>query len=336
MKQIIIEGDEGGLERLTLQEVNEPGGPGPGEIKVRIRASSLNFHDYSVAKGMISTESGRIPMSDGAGEVVEVGEGVSEFCQGDHVVSGFFPDWLRGGPSVGDFSRTPGDGIDGYARETVVTPAHWFTRAPANWSHAESATITTAGLTAWRALVVESALKPGDTVLLLGTGGVSIYALQIAKAMGAKVAITSSGDEKLEKAKALGADFTVNYKADPDWGKTVADWTGGKGVDHVVEVGGPGTLAQSIQACRVGGRIVLIGVLTGLEGKIPTAAMMRKQIRLTGIIVGNREQQTEFVRALETTGIQPVIDTTFPLEQLRDAFTFEESQKHFGKICVSL
>lgn len=336
MKQVIIEDGKDGLDRLTLKDVNEPGGVGPGQIKVRIHASSLNYHDYSVAKGAIPTEAGRIPLSDGAGVVVEVGEGVMEFTEGDHVVSGFFPDWQRGTPTIGDFSRTPGDGIDGYARESIVTPSSWFTKAPAGWTHEESATITTAGLTAWRALVVEGQLKAGDTVLLLGTGGVSIYALQIAKAMGAKVAITSSSDEKLEKAKTLGADYTVNYKTDPEWGKTVSTWTGDKGVDHVVEVGGPATLAQSIKACRVGGSIVLIGVLTGIEGKIPTATMMRKQIRLTGIIVGSHEEQTEFVRALETTGIKPVVDTTFPLERLADAFRLEESGKHFGKICISL
>lgn len=336
MKQVIIEDGKEGLDRLTLKDVNEPGGVGPGQIKVRIHASSLNYHDYSVAKGVIPTENGRIPLSDGAGVVVEVGEGVTEFSAGDHVVSGFFPDWQRGAPDIGDFSRTPGDGIDGYARESVVVPSSWFTKAPAGWTHEESATITTAGLTAWRALVVEGQLKAGDTVLLLGTGGVSIYALLIAKAMGARVAITSSSDEKLQKAKELGADFTVNYKTDPEWGKTVSTWTAGKGVDHVVEVGGPATLAQSIKACRVGGSIVLIGVLTGIEGKIPTATMMRKQIRLTGIIVGSHEEQTEFVRALETTGIKPVIDTSFPLERLADAFRFEESGKHFGKICISL
>jgi len=336
MKQMIIEDGKDGLDRLSIKEVNEPGGVGPGQIKVRIHASSLNYHDFGVAKGIIPTEAGRIPLSDGAGVVVEVGEGVTAFNKGDHVVSGFFPDWQRGTPKVGDFLRTPGDGIDGYARESVVTPAAWFTKAPAGWSHEESATITTAGLTAWRALVVEGALKAGDTVLLLGTGGVSIYALQIAKAMGAKVAITSSSDDKLEKAKELGADFTVNYHTDPQWGETVSAWTGGNGVDHVVEVGGPATLAQSIKACRIGGSIVLIGVLTGIEGTIPTASLMRKQIRLTGIIVGSHEEQTEFVRALENTGIKPVIDTTFPLERLADAFRFEESGKHFGKICIAI
>ncbi|MEW9799227.1 zinc-dependent alcohol dehydrogenase family protein [Alteromonas sp. CYL-A6] len=336
MKQMTIAGQGEGLSRLTMTEANEPGTVGPGQIKVRIHASSLNYHDYSVANGVIPTENGRIPLSDGAGTVVAVGDGVSEFREGDSVVSTFFPDWLRGAPFCGDFSRTPGDGIDGYAREFVVTPATWFTKAPEGWSHEEAATITTAGLTAWRALVVEGGLKAGDTVLLLGTGGVSIYALQLAKAMGARVAITSSSDEKLAKAAAMGADFTVNYKQDPDWGKTVSAWTGGHGVDHVIEVGGPGTLAQSIKACRVGGSIVLIGVLTGISGDIPTATMMRKQIRLTGIIVGSRDEQRDFVAALESTGIRPVIDCSFPLSALGEAFEYEGAGRHFGKICIEI
>ncbi|MBO7923436.1 NAD(P)-dependent alcohol dehydrogenase [Alteromonas sp. K632G] len=336
MKVMRLKDNSEGLASLYCADEAEPTVVGNDEIKVRIHASSLNYHDYSVATGAIPTEGDRIPMSDGAGVVVGVGEGVTQFAPGDHVVSTFFPDWLSGAPTVGDFSRTPGDGIDGYAREVVVKPQQWFTKAPSGWSHEEAATITTAGLTAWRALVVEGGLKAGDTVLLLGTGGVSIYALQIAKAMGAKVAITSSSDEKLEKAKALGADFTVNYKTDEKWGKTVAKWTGGTGVDHVVEVGGPATLGQSIHACRVGGSIVLIGVLTGIKGDIPTATLMRKQIRLTGIIVGSNKEQWDFVSALECMNFKPVVDTTFALERLPDAFAFEASGKHFGKICVSL
>jgi NADPH:quinone reductase-like Zn-dependent oxidoreductase len=171
---------------------------------------------------------------------------------------------------------------------------------------------------------------------LLGTGGVSIYALQIAKAMGAYVAITSSSDEKLEKAKALGADFIVNYKAEPEWGSAVNAWSGEKGVDHVVEVGGPATLAQSINACRVNGNIVLIGVLTGVKGDVPTAALMAKQINLKGIIVGSREHQNDFVNALEASGIKPVIETSFSLDELAKAFEYEVNGKHFGKICIDI
>jgi NADPH:quinone reductase-like Zn-dependent oxidoreductase len=237
---------------------------------------------------------------------------------------------------VGDFTTTPGDGVDGYARERVVTPAAWFTRAPKGWSHAEAATITTAGLTAWRALVVDGGLKAGDSVLVLGTGGVSIYALQLARAMGATVIATSSSDAKLERLSTLGAAHTINYKTTPEWGRRVLELTGGRGVDVVVEVGGPGTLPQSIRAARIGGHIALIGVLTGRAGEIPTALLMAKQQKLQGLIVGSRRNQIDFVRALETTGIKPVIDKTFPLAQLADAFRYEASGAHFGKICVEI
>jgi NADPH:quinone reductase-like Zn-dependent oxidoreductase len=198
---------------------------------------------------------------------------------GDHVVSCFFPTWTEGGPAVGDFSTVPGDGVDGYAREIVVAPATAFTRAPKGYSFAEAATLTTAGVTAWRALVVNGALKAGDTVLVLGTGGVSIFALQIAKAMGATVIATSSSDDKLERTRGLGADHTINYRHHPDWGTRVLDWTGGSGVDHVIEVGGPGTLPQSMAAVAIGGHIALIGVLTGRAGEIATAHLMAKQAR---------------------------------------------------------
>jgi NADPH:quinone reductase-like Zn-dependent oxidoreductase len=324
----------GGLDRLELADRPDPGQPGPGEIRVALHASSLNFHDYGVAAGKVPAEDGRVLMADGAGVVEATGPGVTEFIPGDSVVSCFFPDWQDGPPTIGNFSRTPGDGIDGFAQEHVVLPATAFTRAPTGFSHVEAATITTAGLTAWRALVVDGGLKPGDTILALGTGGVSIFALQIAKMAGARVIITSSSDEKLERARALGADETINYRRQEDWGARVRDLTGGRGVDHVVEVGGPGTLAQSIKAVRVGGHISLIGVLTGRAGEVPTAVLMAKQVRLQGLIVGNRRQQQDFVRALDGGALRPVIDRSFRLEELADAFRYEESGGHFGKIGV--
>ncbi|MAU97006.1 MAG: NAD(P)-dependent alcohol dehydrogenase [Fulvimarina sp.] len=326
----------GGLDRLSLVDMGDPGAPGPGEIRVRIRASSLNYHDYGVVSGRMPTEDKRIPMSDGAGEVEAVGEGVTEFAAGDPVVSGFFPLWQDGEAAVADFKTTPGDGVDGYAREFVVRPATWFTHAPKGYSHAEAATLTTAGLTAWRALSVDGGLKAGDTVLTLGTGGVSIFALQLAKAMGARVISTSSSDAKLETLTRLGADEVINYKSNPEWGKRVRELTGGRGADIVVEVGGPATLGQSITACRIAGHIALIGVLTGRSGEVPTAALMARQQKLQGLIVGSRTHQTDFVRALEATGLKPVIDRTFPLAEIADAFRHEESGQHFGKICLEI
>ncbi len=321
----------GGLDALKLVDLPDPGKPGAGEIRVALHGSSLNYHDLGVALGKPPTD-GRVLMADGAGVVEEIGEGVSEFKVGDHVVSCFFPDWHDGRPLPGGFARTPGDGIDGFACEYTVRPATEFTRAPKGFSHVEAATITTAGLTAWRALVEIGRLRAGETVLVLGTGGVSIYALQLAKAMGARVAVTSSSDEKLERATALGADYTVNYKTHPEWAKKVLEWTNGVGVDHVIEVGGPGTLSQSIQATRMAGSITLIGVLTGIQGDVPTAMMMGKQIILSGLIVGSRRHQLDFVQALDTGIFKPVIDRTFRLEELADAFRYEKSGSHFGKI----
>jgi len=324
----------GGLDHLERVDAPEPNAPGAGEVRVRIHASSLNYHDYRVVTGAIPTSEGRIPMADGAGIVEAVGAGVAEFAVGDAEVSCFFPTWQDGPPEVGDFSSVPGDGVDGYAREIVVRPASWFTRAPRGFSHCESATLTTAGLTAWRALAVNGNLKAGETVLVLGTGGVSIFALQFAKMMGASVIATSSSDQKLERLRALGADHTINYKSEPEWGVAVRRWTQGRGVDHVIEIGGPGTLPQSIAAVRIGGHVALIGTLTGRSGEVPTAALMVKQARLQGLIVGNRRQQQDMVRAIDATGMRPIIDRKFELDALADAFRYEASGTHFGKICV--
>ena len=333
MKAVIL-GAPGGLDRLKLVDMPDPEAPAAGEIRVRLHASSLNYHDYRVVLGGIPTADGRIPMADGAGVVQAIGQGVTEFAAGDHVVSCFFPQWLDGSPVVGDFAAVPGDGVDGYAREIVVRPASWFTQSPRGFTHTEAATLTTAGLTAWRALVVDGGLKAGDTVLVLGTGGVSIFALQFAKRMGATVIATSSSDEKLERVRALGADHTINYKTEAKWGDAVRQWTGGRGVDHVIEVGGPGTLPQSIAAVRIGGHIALIGALTGRSGETPIAALFLKQVQLQGLIIGSRRHQQEMVRAIDAMGLRPVIDRTFSLDAITDAFRYEESGKHFGKICL--
>lgn len=335
MKAITLR-QPGGLDQLQRVELADPGAPGPGEIRVRIHASSLNFHDLGVVTGRLPSADGRIPMSDGAGVVEAIGEGVSEFAVGDAVVSTFFPTWLDGGPTLSDFKTVPGDGVDGYARECVVHPAHWFTHAPRGYSHEEAATLTTAGLTAWRALVVDRQLKAGDTVLVLGTGGVSIFALQFAKRMGATVIATSSSDEKLERVRTLGADHTINYRRDTDWAAKVLEYTNGRGVDQVIEVGGADTLTQSIRACRTGGHIALIGVLAGIVGQVPTVELMVRHQTLQGLIVGSRSQQRDMVRAIEATGIKPVIDRTFPLEEIAAAFAHQAAGKHFGKLCLSI
>lgn len=336
MKAIKTGASPSTLDALTLSDMAEAGDPGPGKIRVDVKASSLNYHDYAVVKGMIPTEQGRIPMSDGAGEVTAVGDGVTEFSVGDRVVSTFFPEWLAGPPPQSAFTRVPGDGIDGYAREAITAPSTWFTRAPEGFSHAEAATLTCAGLTAWRALFVDYTLKPGDTVLVQGTGGVSIFALQFAKAAGANVIATSSSDEKLERVKDLGADHVINYKTTEAWGPKALEMTGGRGVDCVVEVGGPGTLDQTMLAARVGGHVSLIGVLTGMAGPVQTALLFSKNLTVQGLTVGSRAMQQDMIAAIEANGIKPVISDTFALADLADAFRHQEANKHFGKIAVEI
>ncbi len=321
------------LDNLVVGDREIPR-PGRGEVLVRVHASSLNFHDYVVVTGLLPTPDGRIPLSDGAGDVVEVGDGVTEFSAGDRVVATFFPFW-QGGEATPALTRpVPGDTLDGYAREYVSLPATAFTKAPAGYSHVEAATLTCAGLTAWRGLVTAGGVKPGDTVLIQGSGGVSVFALQFAKAAGATIIATSSSDEKLERLKHLGADHLINYKSVPDWGMTAKEITGGRGVDHVIEIGGPGTLGQSIAACRMHGHIALIGVLTGFSGEVPTAALFMSQIRVTGISVGSRADQEDMIRAITATGIRPVIDATYSLDGIGEAFRYFQSRRHFGKICL--
>lgn len=323
----------GGLDQIAIVQ-REVAAPEAGEICVRVHASSLNFHDYAVANGSIPTVDQRVLMSDGAGEVVEVGHGVREFAPGDCVVSTFFPNWADGPITATKRDGTPGDSGAGMAAEYVTAPVEAFTRAPAGYSHAQAATLPCAALTAWRALMVEARIKPGDTVLTMGTGGVSIFALQFARAAGARVIATSSSEAKIERLQQMGAHATVNYAQDPDWGETVRQLTDGRGVDAVVEIGGPNTLGQSIAACRMGGHISLIGVLTGVAGKVPTAAFFYSNLTMTGITVGSRAQQLDMIRAIETSGIEPVIDTSFALDDLAGAFRHQAAGRHFGKIGV--
>lgn len=323
------------LDTLEVVDLPKPE-PGPGQILVRARASSLNFHDYLVVTGAAPTEDGRIPMSDVAGEVEAVGEGVTLFKPGDHVMSTFFPLWQAGRPAFAKcWACIPGDTAQGYAAEYVCNAETAFTHMPEGYSYEDAATLPCAALTAWRALFVEGCLQPGETVLVQGTGGVSIFALQMAKAAGANVIATSSSDAKLERLRALGADHTVNYKDTPKWGEAVAALCPAGGVDHVVDVGGPGNLGNSFAACRDAGHVSLIGVLTGMSGEIPTAAMMVKQIRLKGITVGSREHQLNMVAGLNATGIKPIIDSRFALDDIAEAFRYQASQKHFGKICLT-
>ncbi len=334
MKAIRLQ-QPGGLDNLKLESTQERD-PGEGEIRVAVSASSLNFHDYVVVSGLLPTADQRIPMSDGVGVVEAVGEGVTQFAVGDRVLSTFFPHWLEGEPALQKLLDVPGDMADGFAAQTVTMSADGFTRAPLGLSDEEAATLTCAGLTAWRALMVVAKVKPGDWVLVQGSGGVSVFALQFAKAAGCRVIATSSSDEKLERLSALGADELINYREVEKWGSRATEIADGRGVDVVVEVGGPATMAQSVRAIAFGGHIALIGVLTGISGEVPTAELFQKNASIDGITVGTRAQQLDMIAAIETNGIRPVVDRTFALEDIADAFRFQESQQHFGKICLSI
>ncbi|MER6850611.1 NAD(P)-dependent alcohol dehydrogenase [Streptomyces flaveolus] len=333
MKAVVVRhpGQENVLE---VSELPDPGQPGTGEVRVRIHASALNYHD-NIVMGSTDTPIGHVPLADGAGVVEAVGEGVTELAVGDAVFARFFPGWQAGGPVLDHFGTTPGIGPSGYAREIVVAPATQFERTPRGYTHAEAATLTVAGLTAWSALMGDGGVKPDDTVVLQGTGGVSLFALQLAHLVGATTIVTSSSDEKLERARALGADHVVNYRSVPEWGDHVRELTG-DGADHVIDVGGPATLPQSIQAVRVGGLISVIGVLSGLAGEIPTGFINMKQIRLHGVLVGNHQQQREMVRAIEASGLRPVIDRRFPLDDLSEALRYFTSGAHMGKVVIDI
>jgi NADPH:quinone reductase-like Zn-dependent oxidoreductase len=319
--------------RLGVCDVPEPG---PGEIRVRIQASSINYVDYCVVTGKIpSGGANLIPMTDGAGLVDEIGEGVEGFNAGDLVVARFFPEWDMGGFVPDRAVVCGGNSTDGYGSQYVVRPASWFTRAPSNLDAAQAATLGCAGLTAWRALFVEAQLKPGDWVLTQGTGGVSVFALQFAKVCGARVIATTSSPAKADRLRALGADHVLNYR-DVDWGTKAFQLADGRGADIVVEIGGGSALGQSFDAVRYGGCIGLIGILSGMAGEIPSIALMMKNARLQGITVGNQQQQLDMVRMIESCGIEPVISSRFPLAGLADAFREQESQSHFGKIVVDI
>jgi NADPH:quinone reductase-like Zn-dependent oxidoreductase len=272
---------------LRLVEVDPPK-PQAGEVLVRVRAASLNPHDDFVVRGFIPAADGRVPLTDGAGEVVACGEGVSELRVGDAVVSTFWPYWLSGEMTASTRREIPVRLWMDTRVNTSCMPAHAFTKQPPGYSHAQAATLPCAGVTAWRGLVVKGQVKPGDTVLIMGSGSVSLFALQFAKVAGARVIVTSSSDEKLEKLKRLGADDLINYRSTPNWGEQAKALTDGRGVDHVIEVGGPATLAQSMVACRLGGHIAVIGLLSGVMAEVNIPALFSAQLRVSGISIGSR------------------------------------------------
>jgi NADPH:quinone reductase-like Zn-dependent oxidoreductase len=324
------------LETIELGQYEAPA-PGPGEIRVRIHAASLNFRDGLVVNGFFPAPDGLIPLSDGAGVVIDIGDGITEFKLGDAVVSTFHPKWLDGHMDRADLNNSPGGPADGFACEAATRPATHFTRTPKHLSHEEAATLTCAGVTAWRAVVTDGQVKPGDRVLIQGTGGVSLFALQFAKAAGATVIATSSSNEKLDRLKSLGADHLINYRETEKWGQAVLALTGGQGVEHVIEVGGPHSIGQSFVAARTGGHVAIIGAVGGFDiDTMPFAIVQAKRLRLQAVTVGSRRDQIEMVRAIEAHALRPVIDACFPLEQLRAAFERLKSGNRVGKICIQI
>ena len=332
MKVWQIVGD-GGIDTLEMAERPSPE-PGPGQVRVRVRANSINYRDLNTvrAPGRMGLAFPRIPNSDGAGDVTAVGAGVSGIAVGDRVAGCFFQNWVAGGISAAAMASAQGGPIDGMLAEEVVLNAHGVVPIPAQLDHAEAATLPCAALTAWSGLTVKGNLKAGDTVLLLGTGGVSIFALQFCTLMGARAIVTSKSDDKLARARAMGAWRTINYTETPDWATAVKDLTGGAGVDHVVEVGGGGTLAQSIEAVRIGGHIAMIGVLT--QGAANPVPILRKSIRLNGIYVGSRAMFLDMNAAIEAGGLKPVIDRRFAFADAPAAYRCMEAAGHFGKIVI--
>lgn len=322
----------GGFENLTITEQDIPE-PKAGEVLVRWRASSVNFHDYMVAVGGIPVADGRVPMSDGAGEVVAVGEGVNQWKAKDKVVSLFFPNWQDGKPTDATTQDISGDTVHGFAREYSCVDATALTRMPSNYSFEEAATLPCAALTAWRALVVEGNLQAGETVLVQGTGGMSIFALQIAKALGAYVYATSSSEDKMARLKELGADEVFNYRTDENWGKTIAQRSGG--VDHVLDVGASSTLNHSIDAVATGGHIALIGVLGSTSAEIDLVPLILGHINLTGLAVGSKKMQEEMIALFDEKNIRPVLDKNFAFDELVQAFEHQASGSHFGKITLT-
>jgi NADPH:quinone reductase-like Zn-dependent oxidoreductase len=309
--------------------------PGAGEVLVRVRAASVNFRDLLVAKGIYNPKMKlpRIPVSDAAGEVVARGAGATRFQVGDRVAANFMTGWIDGAIDDHKMQSALGGAAEGVLAEEVVLPETGLVRVSDHLSYEEAATLPCAGVTAWRSLFHAASIKPGDTVLTLGTGGVSIFAVQFAHMAGARVIATSSSDAKLSRVRQLGATDVINYKTQPDWEKTVRELTGGAGVDVVVEVGGAGTFPRSLRAVKTGGTIALIGVLTG-QGQIDPLSILMRTVRVQGIYVGSAAMFEEMNRAIEVGRIKPVIDRVFPFENASDALRLMETGAHFGKIVI--
>jgi NADPH:quinone reductase-like Zn-dependent oxidoreductase len=326
-----------GIDELALVDVPQPH-PRRGEVLVKVHAASLNYRDLRMVRGLYNPKMAlpRIPCSDGAGEVIEVGEDVNAVALGQRVAGIFMQNWLDGPPTAERSRGALGGDLDGMLAEYVVLPQTGVVGIPAHLSFAEAATLPCAGLTAWNALVNAAQVKAGDVVVTQGTGGVSIFALQFAKMMGATVIGTSSSDEKLERAKILGMNAGLNYRQTPDWAKWVLQQTNNCGADLIVEVGGAGTFNQSLQAVRVGGTVAQIGVLSQSDQPLPIAPLLHRQVRVHGVYVGSRTHFETMNRAIVATHLRPVVDKIFAFSQAREALSTMQNGGHFGKIVIQV
>ena len=332
MKVVAVQ-SSGGLENLKVVDREDPT-PMRNEVLVRWHATSLNYHDFLVATGAIPVKEGRIPMSDGAGEVIAIGPEVNRWSVGDKVISMFFPGWIEGKPEFRKIVGVSGETIDGYMTEMSCISEESLTGMPQGYTYAEAASIPCAGLTAWNALMHSGDLKAGDKVLVEGTGGVSIFGLQIAKMAGARVFATTSSDEKAEKLREMGCEAVVNYKSDERWGKSIFKLSDG-GVDHILDVGGGATMKQSIEAAKIGGHITSIGILSGgRKGEITFPKLFFKFITMKGIAVGSRMMQERMVDTFNSQKIKPILDKSFGFDQLAEAFTYQSTGQHMGKIVL--
>ncbi len=326
-----------GIGKLAQVEAPVPA-PGPGQVVIQVHACSLNYRDLMTVQGKYNPrlKLPRVPLSDGAGVIHSVGEGVTELQVNDRVAAIFMQNWIDGVPSAAKYRGALGGDIDGMATQYVVLDARGVIRVPGYLSFAEAATLPCAAVTAWSALHKTGPLPSGSTVLIQGTGGVSIFALQLAKAMGMRVLGTSSSDEKLERARASGLDAWVNYKNTPDWANWALEQTGGEGVDLVIEVGGAGTFNQSLRAVKIGGSIAQIGILSQGDQAAEVSLILRKELRVQGIYVGSRVDFEALNRSLEVSRVQPVIDKEFAFDQFPDALRTMEAASHFGKLVVRM
>ena len=323
-----------GIENLVVVDKPEPV-PARGQIVLAMRAASLNYRDLLTVIGYGGGYPlPLIPFSDGAGEVVATGQGVTRVAVGDRVCPLFFQSWLSGPVTAESRNRPLGGPLSGVLQQKMLLDADGVAKFPSHLSFEEAATLPCAGLTAWRAISIEASVRAGSTVLVQGTGGVSIFALQFAKALGATVIATSSSDEKLARIRKLGADHTINYKETPEWGKAARELTGGRGVDVVIEVGGENTLNQSFDAARVGGTIVVIGVLGGFSSPVMLPVVFGKNLHIHGITVGSREQFEDMTDHMAKWNLKPVVDKTFPFARVPDALRLMQAGGHFGKIAI--